>query len=77
MIASGLGYNGRKEVETGDQIDPNNPDRLGEHQWDKFIGVYLLNCELATNANQVLKNWNYRVHVWLKHYISERLTGKD
>lgn len=78
VIASGLGYNGRKEVSeaSGDTIDPKNPDQLGDHQWDKFIGVYLVECELATNANAVLKNWNYRVHVWLKHYISERLTGK-
>lgn len=37
VIASGLGYNGRKEV-TG---DGKIGEKEGEHQWDKFIGVYL------------------------------------
>ena len=76
-IASGFGYNGRKEVSETDMIDEADPDRKGEHQWDKFIGVYVYDCETATNSNTFLNRWNYRVHVWLKYYISERLSGKD
>ena len=38
-IASGLGYNGRKEIGATDAVDPKNPDKKGEHQWDKIVGV--------------------------------------
>jgi len=70
-----LGYNGRKELTDQDVADGRDPDRKGEHQWDKFVGVYLLDCELASNANSFLNRWNHRVHIWLKYYISERLAG--
>lgn len=76
MIASGLGYNGRKEVSDTDEVDAKDPDSKGPHQWDKFVGVYLYDCEMATNGNTFLNRWNYRIHVWLKYYIAERLTGK-
>ena len=77
-IASGFGYNGRSEVDDSELVDiQTNPDRKGEHQWDKFIGVYVYDCETATSSNTFLNKWNYRVHVWLKYYISERLSGKD
>jgi lysophospholipid acyltransferase len=62
VIACGLGYNGK---------DPKS----GADLWDKFMGVYLFDAETASNANEFLKAWNYRVHVWLKYYVSERLTG--
>ena len=66
IIASGLGYNGK--VVTKDKI---------EHKWDKTIGVYIWDAEFATNASHFLKAWNHRVHVWLKFYVADRLTGKD
>lgn len=65
VIASGLGYNGRAPGE--------GSSYYGEHRWDKFIGVYLTNAETAPNVNYFLANWNYRVHVWLKHYVQERI----
>ena len=60
VIASGLGYNGKVKE---------------EDQWDKFVGVYVYDSETASNANGFLKAWNHRVHIWLKYYVSERLTG--
>ena len=73
MIACGLGYNGREEVAEGKVADPKNPDAKGAHKWDKIIGIYLFECETATSLAQVAKTWNYRIHVWLKHYVHERL----
>ena len=69
-IASGMGYNGRKEVSASEVVDPKDPDRKGEHQWDKIVGVVVLQTELATNINTCLHYWNIRVHLWLKYYIS-------
>lgn len=37
--------------------------------------MYLYDSETASNANEFLKAWNHRVHVWLKYYVSERITG--
>jgi len=74
IIASGLGYNGREEVE-GESKDSRA--KGGKEKWDKIIGVYLYDVETASNANSFLKAWNYRVHVWLKHYVAERLTGAN
>lgn len=74
IIASGLGYNGRKLVEG---VSKDSPVKGGDHRWDKIIGVYIYEVETATNCNSLLRAWNYRVHIWLKHYVSERLTAKD
>ena len=62
ITASGLGYNG---------IDKES----GKDKWDKIVGVYYWDCELATNINTWIKWWNYRVYVWLKYYVSERFCG--
>lgn len=62
IVASGLGYNGKDEA-------------TGADRWDKIIGVYIWDVETATNVNSLLKAWNHRVHIWLKYYVSERLTG--
>ena len=75
-IASGLGFNGRKEVSPSDDVDPKDSDRKGAPLWDKIVGVYVLDVELATNINTTLHYWNMRVHIWIKYYISERLAGK-
>ena len=74
MIACSFGYDGRAEVEDKD-IDLKNPDAKGEHKWDKFVGVYLIEAETSTNCNEFLKAWNHRVHIWIKYYVSERLIG--
>ena len=74
IIASGLGYNGR-EVVKGESKDSFAIG--GDHKWDKIIGVYIYEVETASNCNSLLRAWNHRVHIWLKHYVSERLTGKD
>ena len=74
MIACGFGYDGRAEVKDI-EVDVKNPDKKGEHKWDKFIGVYVMECELSNNVNTFLRCWNYRVHVWIKFYLSERICG--
>ena len=73
-IACGLGYNGRAEV-TDTDVLKKDPDAQGEHKWDKFMGVYWFSAETSTNSNDFLRFWNYRVHVWLKYYVSERIAG--
>ena len=73
VIASGLGYNGRAEVSESTVVDPKNSDKLGSHKWDKIIGAYWWQAETSTNAGDFLKTWNYRVHVWSKHYNLERI----
>ena len=55
------------------KVEANQP--IAVHKWDKFIGAYLINVETCTNVNDFLKNWNNRIHVWLKYYVSERLSG--
>ena len=61
LIACGFGYNGP------------DPENKGEHLWDKFMAVYLINAETSTNANTFLRWWNYRIYIFLKHYVLERL----
>jgi len=46
------------------------------HVWDRIVGVYLLEAELATDSNGFLRNWNHRVHIWIKFYLSERIVSK-
>ena len=58
-VSCGLGYNGVTEK--------------GEHRWDKYIGIYTLACETTISINEFLRDWNNRVHKWLKHYVMERL----
>ena len=74
MIACGFGYDGQAEVDDKD-VDSKDPDAKGEHKWDKFVGVYLIDAETSTNCNEFFKAWNHRVHIWIKYYCSERLVG--
>ena len=62
ICACGLGYNGVKTVKDHE-----------EHQWDKIIGVYWVECERMTSPAEVFRYWNYQVHVWLKGYVYMRL----
>ena len=68
MVAIGFGYNGEEE---------EKESKVVKHNWDRIVGVYIFECEVASNANSFLKSWNNRVHVWIKHYLSERLTGEN
>ena len=75
VVASGLGYNGREEAQVA---DPKQTEKLGDHKWDKIIGAYIFGAETSCSANDFFKYWNYRYHVWSKHYNLERIveTGK-
>ena len=76
VIACGLGYNGRAEV-TDKDVDPKNPDQKGEHLWDKFIGVHVWECETSDTVLTFIRGWNHRVHIFLKYYVAERLSGGE
>jgi len=62
IIASGLGYNGKK----------NNKDT-----WDKIVQIYVFDIEKGKSPNECLRFWNHQVHLWLKYYIGGRITDKD
>lgn len=59
FIASGLGYCG--------------PNSKPGKQWDRVVGVYVLDVELAMSATTMLRAWNHQVHLWLKYYIQDRI----
>jgi len=58
--ACGLNYNG---------IDK----KTGEHKWDKIVSVFIMEVETATSTMEMLRGWNYQVHVWLKYYVQARM----
>lgn len=45
--ATGLGYNG-----------PNKKE-VGKHNWDKVVGVYVIEIETATSVTVMLRAWNH------------------
>lgn len=57
--ACGLHYNGK--------------DKDGNHKWDKIVAVFIWKVESAASTMEMLQGWNYQVHIWLKHYIQNRL----
>ncbi len=61
VIASGFGYNGMDKA----TVLP---------RWDKMLLVRLKDVEMAKFPMIVLQNWNNSTHLWLKYYISARLT---
>ena len=61
FVAIGIGYNGE---------DSDRP-------WDRIVTMYIFEAETATNANSYIRAWNHRVHLWTKHYLSERLVGDN
>ena len=67
FIAIGLGYNGTEEKD----------GKIVKHKWDRIIGCYVYGTETASSANNFMREWNYRVHTWIKYYLSERLVGES
>ena len=64
IIASGFGYNGFS-------IEPKTEKRV--EKWDKVVGVYIWNVETGSSPNEMVKDWNHQVHLWLKFYVQNRL----
>ena len=58
MQSCGLGYNGTKN---------------GNHRWDRIVGCYWWGVESANSSQVMFNKWNVCVHLWLKHYILERI----
>lgn len=46
IVASGLGYNGKKST-------------TGEEQWDKIVSIYIWEVETATSPIEMLRYWNH------------------
>lgn len=58
MISCGINYNGK--------------DEDGNDKWDRFLGVYILRCELATSGVDYMHNWNISTQEWLLRYVHIR-----
>ena len=63
ISACGLTYNGK--------------DKDGKHRWDKIVPVHVAEIETAASTMEMLRGWNYQVHLWLKFYVQARLVGPD
>lgn len=57
-IASGFGYNGTTSSGT---------------DWDRVLGIRIVNVELATTMKGFYENWNISVADWLRRYSYERI----
>ena len=58
-IASGLSFNGL--------------DSDGNMKWDRVKGVNIYDMEFTPSLVAKTRGWNHQVHIWLKHYVGERL----
>ena len=64
IISCGLGFNG---------VDP----KTGYNKWDRIFAIDIWALETETTCVKMMGHWNHSVHVWLKHYVQGRMTGKD
>lgn len=61
-VASAFGFNGFKD---------------GKSRWDRVTNANARYCEMATSLPMLTNNWNMGVNHWLKHYVYNRLPGKN
>ena len=61
ITASGLSWNG--------------VSKDGSNRWDRIYAVNITGIEYESTCVKMMGQWNHSVHVWLKHYVQERMAG--
>ena len=61
-VACGLAYSGTK-------VDSEEIT----YGWDRVVSVYVIALETSSSPVKIAAYWNHSVHLWLKHYVQNRI----